>query len=169
MKDRFNKVMISSLVLGLFLILAGSSYSLIDNVKEGAENNISIKSNLSISGTTNIIINNTSNENDDSIMFTLVNKNNKKSSYTIYINEKETAKDNCTLPCKLIDKSHIKYELTKESTRFNIATLSNDNIIDYGIIDANESINYVLKVWPYDNIDGTIYYGILEAEGVVIK
>ena len=169
MKDRFNKIMISTFILGLFLVLAGSSYSLIDDVKEGAENNTIISANLSISGTDNFIINNTNTEEDDSIMFTLINNDNKKASYTIYIKEKDNSKDNCTLPCKLIESDHIKYELTKESTRFNVTTLSKDNIIDYGVIEPNSSINYVLKVWPYDNIDGTIYYGIIEVEGVVTK
>ena len=167
--NRTSKIMMSIFVLGLFLVFAGSSYSLIDSVKEGAENNTIIKANLSITGTSNITINNTSTEEDDSIKFTLVNNGSKNSSYTIYIKEKEDAKNNCLAPCKIIDVNHIKYELTKESTVFQETTLSNDNIIDYGVIEAGSSISYDLRIWPYDNVDGTIFYGNIEVEGLVIK
>ena len=59
MKDRFNKVMMSIFILGLFFVFAGSSYSLIDDVKSGAMDNTIIKASLSITGTSNITIDNT--------------------------------------------------------------------------------------------------------------
>ncbi len=165
--NRVNKVITSIFILGLFLVFAGSSYSLIDEVNNGAIDNIDIKAKLSITGTSNITIDSTNTKEDESIKFTLENHDSKKVSYTIYIKENENANNNCISPCELISKDTINYELTKESTIFNTSKLD-ENIIDYGVIEGNSTIDYSLKIWP-NNSDGTMYNGIIEVEGIIVK
>ena len=70
--------------------------------------------------------------------------------YTLSLVDDNEALENCTTTsgdnCSLLDPRDIRYEI-KMDNRTITGTLSDSSIINYGIIDANETIEGELRVW----------------------
>lgn len=176
MTKLFKNIFLCCFVVGLLLIFTGTSYSLINDINSGAVNNNVSPVKTSVQGSTSISINNPKMLNDavgleePTYNFNLVNEENKKVSYVLYLNDDENVRKNCALPCSFIDSNEIRYSLIKDSIRFNTTNLNSDRIIDSGVIDAKSSISYNIKLWIGTNntMPGTIFYGKIEVKGIVI-
>ena len=82
--------------------------------------------------------------------FKLKNESDIPLYYTLSLVDDNEALENCTTTsgdnCSLLDPRDIRYEI-KMDNRTIKGTLSDSSIINYGIIDANETIEGELRVW----------------------
>ncbi len=82
--------------------------------------------------------------------FKLKNESDIPLYYTLSLVDDNEALENCTTTsgdnCSLLDPRDIRYEI-KMGDRTVTGTLSDSSIINYGIIDANETIEGELRVW----------------------
>ena len=82
--------------------------------------------------------------------FKLKNESDIPLYYTLSLVDDNEALENCTTTsgdnCSLLDPRDVRYEI-KMGDRTVTGTLSDSSIINYGIIDANETIEGELRVW----------------------
>ena len=83
-------------------------------------------------------------------VFSLKNESNIDIYYTLSLVDDEELISSCQTTdgsaCELLDPKDVRYEI-KMGDRTITGTLSDSSIINYGIIDANETINGELRVW----------------------
>ncbi len=89
-------------------------------------------------------------------VFSLKNESNIDIYYTLSLVDDEELISSCQTTdgsaCELLDPKDVRYEI-KMGDRTITGTLSDSSIINYGIIDANETIEGELRVWL--NINAT--------------
>lgn len=172
--SRFKVTFFCCLVTGLFLVLIGSSYSLVTDIQTGAIDAELVKASLKLVGSTNIEISNNQVVTDFDGMkgkqysFELVNQEKHDVSYTLYLKNNDAAFQNCTAPCSFLEDTAIRYSLRKEDTILPTLNLDSSRIIDSGVIRAGETIPYSLAVWVSEADDGTLFYGQITATGIVM-
>ena len=162
--SRFKVTFFCCLVTGLFLVLIGSSYSLVTDIPTGAIDAELINVSLKLTGSTNVEISNNQVVSDLDGMrekqytFELVNQEKHDVSYTLYLQNNEDVFQNCTTPCSFRHDDTILPTLNLDSSR----------IIDSGVIKAGETIPYSLTLWVSAEDDGTMFYGTITATGIVM-
>ena len=172
--SRFKVTFFCFLVTGLFLVLIGSSYSLVTDIQTGAIESELVNASLKLTGSTNVEISNHQVVSDMDGMktkqytFELVNRERHDVSYTLYLQNNEAVFQNCTMPCSFLEDTVIRYSLRKEDTILPTLNLDSSSIIDSGVINAGETIPYSLSLWVSREDTGTMFYGTVTATGIVM-
>ena len=193
--DKAKKKKIISLavtILGILLIVTGTSAAYLMSQKEGTKNTITAGT-LVLSLPTEsegITLNGALPISDEagvsgsnSYTFTLKNSGTLKMNYAIYLKNKCSTTSSVTIgsetitPDICIPNEYIKVGLKKGTEDYQIITLDNDELLMKGTMDSNETIDFSLKIWLDENtpneynaiLDGVerniIYYGKLELTG----
>ncbi|MCI5807275.1 MAG: hypothetical protein SOZ06_05150 [Candidatus Faecenecus gallistercoris] len=172
--SRFKVTFFCCLVTGLFLVLIGSSYSLVTDIQTGAIDAEFVNASLKLTGSTNVEISNNQVVSDLDGMrekqytFELVNQEKHDVSYTLYLQNNEDVFQNCTTPCSFLEDTVIRYSLRHDDTILPTLNLDSSRIIDSGVIKAGETIPYSLTLWVSAEDDGTMFYGTITATGIVM-
>lgn len=88
--------------------------------------------------------------------FTIKNKNQNSVKYQLLIEDFVTDKNT-----KLLSRKYLNYKLTLNDIVLKSENLSNvkNNIIDSGIIKANQKKTYELRIWVAENTNSTEWMG----------
>ncbi len=193
--DKEKKKKIISLavtILGILLIVTGTSAAYLMSQKEGTKNTITAGT-LVLSLPTEsegITLNGALPISDEagvsgsnSYTFVLKNSGTLKMNYAIYLKNKCSTTSSVTIgsetitPDICIPNEYIKVGIKKGTEDYKILTLDNDELLMKGTMNSNETIDFSLKIWLDENIPNeynailngvernVIYYGKLELTG----
>ena len=166
--SRFKVTFFCCLVTGLFLVLIGSSYSLVTDIQTGAIDAELVNASLKLTGSTNVEISNNQVVSDLDGMREKQYTFEHDVSYTLYLKNTEDVFQNCTTPCSVLEDTVIRYSLRHDDTILPTLNLDSSRIIDSGVIKAGETIPYSLTLWVSAEDDGTMFYGTITATGIVM-
>ena len=180
LKNNKKKVLVMSLII--LLVIIGLSYAWLRTVLVGKEDVQIVVGDLDLvldeSSTNGIQLTNAIPTYDEEgktyepYVFSLKNKSNIDIYYTLSLVDDEELISNCKTTdggsCELLDPRDVRYEI-KMGDRTITGSLSDSSIINYGIIDAGETINGELKVWLNINATneamGKVFLGQLRVFG----
>ena len=161
MKDTKNKIALIFFVIALIFIIIGFAFAIFNYNKNGKDNIITL-GNLELTlhegETINLIdtypITDSDALSNNGYSFTLENTGTVSVNYAIYLDDLAVEANEVRL-----DDMYLKYNLNKNNSNDNplyLETLgtSPNRVIDQGTLDALESNEYVLRIWPTVDVDG---------------
>ena len=181
-KKGSNGKIISFIILFLIVIIIGLSYAWLRTTLVGEKDVQIVVGDLDLeldeSSTEGIQLTNViptyddEGKNYDPYVFSLKNKSSIDIYYTLSLVDDMEALENCTttsgVDCSLLDPRDIRYEI-KMGERTLTGSLSDSSIINYGVIEAGETINGELRVWLNINATneamGKVFLGQLRVFG----
>lgn len=106
--------------------------------------------------------------NNSAYTFKLINNSSVNVSYKLYLDDQELSSSEGSVR---LGDNQIKYSLVKNSSDENPLFLSSttNRVIDEGIINANTTVSYSLKIWidiDATDIEGKVFKGKVRLEGV---
>ena len=154
-KDKYKKqTVILSIGLGCLLILmVGMSYAFLKTSFFGSNTNVLRVGSLSLildetSGNAITVEDGTPMydsegvKQDNYFTFALKNNGTLDSSYTIYLENQPLDEGDIR-----VNSNYVRYNLEKDSSVLQPASLEGDQAIDKGIIKKNQTINYKMRLW----------------------
>ena len=153
MKAKKESIVLSVILLCLILIAVGMSYAFLKTSFFGSKTSV-----LKV-GSLSLILDETSGnaitvedgtpmydsegvKQDNYFAFALKNNGTLDSSYTIYLENQPLDEGDIR-----VNSNYVRYNLEKDSSVLQPASLEGDQAIDKGIIKKNQTINYKMRLW----------------------
>ena len=153
MKAKKESIVLSVILLCLILIAVGMSYAFLKTSFFGSNTSV-----LKV-GSLSLILDETSGnaitvedgtpmydsegvKQDNYFTFALKNNGTLDSSYTIYLENQPLDEGDIR-----VNSNYVRYNLEKDSSVLQPASLEGDQAIDKGIIKKNQTINYKMRLW----------------------